>query len=84
MFTYEPVHIINVTSGRSVNKFDRNMGFSPIVYICPEDVSIRNACFSTKVIQIVSAGEYLCHIVVPNFVTCLRWSYSWIPHGQGI
>ena len=28
------------------------------------------------VIHIVSAGEDLCHIFVPNFVTCLRWSCS--------
>jgi len=36
------------------------------------------------VIHIVSAGEDLCHIFVPNFVTCLRWSCSRIPHGQGM
>ena len=36
------------------------------------------------VIHIVSAGGDLCHIFVPNFVTCLRWSCSPIPRGQVI
>ena len=60
---------------------DRKMQFSPVVHICPREVPIGSLSSSNTNYL---AGEDLGIIFGPNFVTCLRWSYSPIPHGQGI
>ena len=59
---------------------DRNMGIAITLHMswwC----FIRKSMFQQYKVYL---QEKFYVIFVPNFVTCLRWSYSRTPHGQGI
>ena len=70
---------LNLNCAKTVT--DRKMRFSPLVQKCPSDVQIGSTSVSNKK---SSCRRKFRYFFIPIFVTCLRWSCSPIPHGQGM